>query len=205
MEVSLDTVELDDPTLAATYRAQITSLRARLETIDDRLASMSITAPIDGTLVRSQVDNETGQHVRRGEELFQIQSGHQFVRVVLTDYEVSRARLEVGSMAEVRWTCHPSLGVRGVVREIRRSASRSDVPLALTMAAGGDVYAEPTGRTTARANQPYLHVFLETDSTPFQDAGTGLTVRVRVSGRVEVLGSWVKRRLMAFLDAWRMT
>ena len=73
------------------------------------------------------------------------------------------------------------------------------------MAAGGDVYAEPTGQGTARASESYLHVFLETDSTPWTDGGTGLTVRVRVQGRVEVLGSWIRRRLVSFLDAWRMT
>ena len=89
-----------------------------------------------------------GQFLRRGEELFQVHSEHRLVRIVLTDHELSRTRLETGSEAEVRWVCDPARSVRGVVREIRRSASRQRVPVPLTMVAGGDVHVQPLGDRT---------------------------------------------------------
>ena len=74
----------------------------------------------------------------------------------------------------------------------------------LTMLAGGELYARPTGDATAETKQPYLHVFVEIEDPPMADRGTGLTAKVRLTGRVEVLGNWIKRRVMSFIDAWRM-
>ena len=105
----------------------------------------------------------------------------------------------------MRWACMPDEPVRAVVREIRRSSSRAHVPLALTMLAGGEVYARPTSADTAVADQPYMHVILEAEAMPLGARGAGLTARVRVSARVEVLGAWIKRRLLSFVNAWRMS
>ncbi len=203
--VSLDAVELEDPTQAAIHQTRLSFLRASIEEIDKRLRAMSITAGAAGTVASALDLDLQGRFLQLGEELFQIQSEHRFLRIVLTEQSVSRARLEIGATAEVRWTCKPDQLTRAVVREIRSSASRYEVPPALTMLGGGDVYVQHNRSTGAAADEPYLHVLLEADSVPMQARGAGLTARVLLPARVEMLGTWVKHRVLTFVNAWRMS
>lgn len=146
-----------------------------------------------------------GRFVHQGEELCQIQAGHDYVRVVLTEEVMARSRVEVGSEVEVRWTCAPSQPVRAVVREIRAAASRYEVPEPLTTLGGGEVFVRPEAGSAPQAEQPYLHVLLQADSVPMPGRGTGLTCHVQLPARVQVLGAWVKHRVWSFWNAWRMS
>lgn len=203
--VGLDTVELADPTAAAMHRARITYLKTGLEELDRRLAAMNLVAMTAG-VVSSPLDKALeGRFLQQGEELFQIQSEHRYLRIVLTEHAISRARLEVGATAEVRWTCQPEVSVHATVREIRRAASRYEIPIALTNLGGGDVYARPRIGSGAVAEEPYLHVWLEVDSVPMAAKGTGLTAKVCLPARIEMLGGWVRRRLMNFWNSWLMS
>jgi putative peptide zinc metalloprotease protein len=204
-QVSLDAIELDDSTQAAVHKARLGYLRTSVEEIDNRLRAMHVTATMAGTVAGAVDLDIDGRFLQEGEELFQIHSEHRFVRVLLTEQAVARARLEVGSEAEVRWTCRPEQGVRAVVREIQRSASRFDVPAPLTMLAGGDVWVHQRAAARAAAEEPYLHVLLEADSVPLQQRGTGLTASVRLPARTEFLGRWLHRRLLTFVNAWLMS
>jgi putative peptide zinc metalloprotease protein len=203
LEVRRDVEELSDTTLAAAHAARLEFLRERAGELRTRVAALSLTAPVDGTVVDSH-RVVPGQFVRQGDQVLQVHSNHTFVRVVLTDLEVARADLEIGSDVELRWTCDPDQTVHAVVREIYRSASRHQVPVELTMAAGGRIYARATGAQT-EADQPYLHVFLAADSVPVDGSGAGLTAAVRFKARVETLGDWAQRRLLNFLNNWRMS
>jgi len=202
--ISLDTVELDDTTQAAMHRARLAHLEAGVTEIDKRLRAMSLIAHVEGTVTSSLDIDLDGRFLQQGEELFQIQSEHRFLRMVLTDEAVSRARLEIGTAAKVRFTCAPDQTVRAIVREIRASASRAEIPLALTMLGGGEVYVRADAGGTL-ADQPYLHVVLEVDAVPMQAQGSGLTARVLLPARVEVLGAWLQRRACSFWNAWRMS
>jgi len=199
-----DAIELEDPTQAAIHRARISYLTASVREIDKRLQSMTLSAEAGGTVDSPDHQRLNGRFLQQGEELFQIHSDHRYLRVVLTEEEVARARLEVGSSAEVRWTCDPTNTVPATVREIHASASRFELPPALTMLGGGDLYVRPTGDLLA-ADQPYLHVLLEVESVPLAARGTGLTAKVLLPARVQLLGGWVRNRLLTFLNAWRMS
>lgn len=201
----LDAIELEDPTEAAIHRARISYLRASVEEHDRRLASMQLTAASAGTVADPTMTELEGRFLQQGEELFQIQSGHRYLRIVLTEQDLSRTRLEIGSPAEVRWTCDPGRPVAAVVREIRAAASRFELPTALTMLGGGDVYVRPTTGALVAADQPYLHVLLEVESVPLAARGTGLTAKVQLPARVQMLGAWLQHRVLAFLNAWRMS
>ncbi|MEO6593251.1 MAG: hypothetical protein ABIP94_00695 [Planctomycetota bacterium] len=144
--VSLDAIELEDTTQAAMHRARLAYLRASVEEIDKRLAAMSLVANVAGTVASGTDMDLTGKFLQQGEGLFQIQAGHRFIRIVLTEQAVARARLEIGAEADVRWTCAPAQPVRAVVREIRTAASRYEVPAALTMLGGGEVFVCPAAR-----------------------------------------------------------
>jgi putative peptide zinc metalloprotease protein len=203
--VSLDAVELADNTQAAMHKARLGYLRASLDEIDKRLQAMAVAAGEEGTVASALDMDFDGRFLQQGEELFQIQSEHRFVRIMLTEQAVSRARLQIGSAAEVRWTCQPDAPVTAVVREIRRVASRFEVPAALTMLGGGDVYVQQRGDSDLAADQPYLHVLLEVESVPMHARGAGLTASVRLPARVELLGKWIRHRLLHFLNAWQMS
>ncbi|MCR9245973.1 MAG: HlyD family efflux transporter periplasmic adaptor subunit [bacterium] len=204
---SYDVVELEDPTQAAMHESRKRYLEAGVNELHNRILAMTLTASTAGTVTSAKELDWQGRFVQQGEELFQIQSGHRYLRVILTDEDVSRTRLEIGSTAEVRFTCNPDLPVSAKVREIRAAASRDEIPLPLTMLAGGDIYARPLGETSAVAvaDEPYLHVLLEIDSLPVAAQGAGLTARVQFPARVELLGWWLQRRALAFWNSWRMS
>lgn len=201
----LDAIELDDPTQAAIHQARISYLTASVKELEARQYSLSLSADADGTIASPLHDRLPGRFVQQGEELFQVHSGHRYLRMVLTEEDVSRARLEVDSEAEVRWSCDPTRSVRAVVREIRASASRFEVPPALTMLGGGDLYVTRTSGELLAADRPYLHVMLEVDSVPLDARGSGLTARVLLPARVQLLGGWLQNRLLSFWNAWRMS
>lgn len=204
-KVGLDTVELQDPTAAAMHRTRLSYLKTGLEELDRRFTGMNLVAHTAGIVTNPAGKALEGRFLQQGEELFQIQSEHRYLRIVLSEHAVSRARLEVGGIAEVRWTCAPDIAVRATVREIRRAASRYEIPIALTTLGGGDVYATPRIGTGAMAEEPFLHVWLEVDKVPLEAQGTGLTAHVRLPARVEMLGSWARRRLLSFWNSWLMS
>ena len=78
----------------------------------------------------------------------------------------------------------------------------SSVPMELTIVAGGEISARNRGGKI-EADEPLLHVLLETDSVPFAGGGSGLTAQVRFDARSETLGAWVKRQVLTFLYNWR--
>lgn len=201
--VRFDAVEAIDPVLAAATAARIAFLQQRATELDERAAQLTLAVEQAGTVVGAR-SVATGQFVRRGEELLQVHSEHQFVRIVLADRELARTRLQVGAVVELRWTCAPATAVRATVREIRSSASRYQVPAELTIAAGGQIHARPIGDQTA-ADQPYLHAFLSADWVPLPDAGGGLTASVRLPAQQESLGGWLQHRLLTFLRHWQMS
>ena len=204
--VRLAAEEIRDLTLASTHRARLGYLRTRSAEIQKQMDSMSVRSNASGTLVSGDSMGWLGAHVSKGQELFQVHSGPSLVRVVLTEDDVLRTKLEVGSTAEIRWTSDPTELSIGVVREIRRSASRKNVPLQVTMLGGGDVYANRVeGEEGLQADRPYLHVFIEPESAPPHNARAGLTARVRMLARMETLGGWARRWMLNLYNSWRMS
>jgi putative peptide zinc metalloprotease protein len=201
--IRVDTSEIMDPVFAAAAAARVEFLEKRAGELAARATALAVTVPDEGTVVGSRTV-PVGSYVHQGQELMQVHSEHRFVRVVLTDQDVTRTRLQVGAEAEVRWTCEPLRSVRATVREIRRAASRHRVPVELTVAAGGQIYARSVGEE-AEANQPYLHVFLEADYVPLQGAGGGLTASVQFAAREQKLIDWLRHGVFTFFHHWKMT
>lgn len=201
--IQVDAAEITDPVFAAAATARVEFLEKRSAELAARTAALEIKAAEAGTAVNTRAV-PVGSYVHQGQELLQVHSKHAFVRVVMTDQDVTRTRLQVGTEAEVRWACEPLRTVPSRVREIRRAASRHSVPAELTIAAGGQIYARSVGDDT-EADQPYLHVFLEVDYVPLQDAGGGLTAAVRFAAREQKLLDWVRHGLLTFFHHWKMS
>lgn len=202
--IRFDVEELQDATKAATHKTRIGFLEAQVAHVTRRLDSMRMRTTVGGKAV-SRTRTWLGRYVLAGEELCQVHSDLSFVRVVLTDEELARTRLEVGSRSLIQWTCDPSSYVPAVVSEIRRSASRNKVPVELTMLAGGEIHAKPVGEAETEADQPYLHVFFRAESVPIEGGVTGLTARVRIPARIQTLGEWVQQTLFWFYSSWKMS
>ncbi len=198
--------EVRDLTLASIHRARLSYLQARQAEVTKQVESMQVLAKTGGTLVSSEPRGWLGSFVSKGQELYQVHSGGNLVRVILTDDDVLRAKLEVGSTAEIRWTSDPTHATRGIVREIRRSASRKNIPLEITMLGGGEVYANRVeGESDIQADRPYLHVFIEPAETPPVAVRTGLTAKVRMVASMETFGGWVAKWVLSICNAWRMS
>ncbi|MGK0264546.1 MAG: hypothetical protein ACI8UD_003207, partial [Planctomycetota bacterium] len=70
---------------------------------------------------------------------------------------------------------------------------------------GGDLYVTKTNNSLIAADRPYLHVLLEVESIPLNARGSGLTARVQLPARMQLLGNWVQTRMLSFWNAWRMS
>lgn len=178
--------------------AQVAHARAR-----------QLRAELDALCVRAaaaaQVATELpppGTFVARGRELGELHRGMQ-VRVVLTSEQYARSGLRTGTAAEVRWSVEPSIACWGLVREILPVATRDELPVALTVLGGGEIYGTAHG-DRLQADQPYVQVLVDVDGLPF-GATAGLSARLRFAAETETLGSWVQRRLLSFWHGWRMS
>ena len=195
-----DATEIVDTTTARMLANRIDSLERRLAELRSQSNQLEVRSYGPGTVVGSRA-LKSGSYIRKGEELMQVHSQHRFVRVVLTDEEIDRLRLEPGVETDLRWTNDPWRTVRATVREARRSASRDHVPVELTVAAGGEIFAKETeGRV--QADRPYLHVFLQVEDEPLESFGSGMTARVRFAARTQTIGDWCKRGLLQFFYNW---
>ena len=110
----------------------------------------------------------------------------------------------VGADADLRWSSSPDRSVAAKIIKILPLASRSEIPVALTMEAGEVVYATADEEGRVRADRPYVHVFLEPLEPPPMGR-SGMTARVRLAGRLETLGAWVRRKAIAFYQNWKMS
>lgn len=203
MRVRLDATEVADPNAAATSATRIEFLERRLFELRQQQQQLDVVCAESGTVVGANAVTPGG-YVREGHELMQVHSQHSFVRVVLDDREVARARLEIGSRAKLRWVSAPGETVLATVCETRRSASRRSVPAELTIAAGGAVVVHDVGGQF-EADRPYVHVFLRLDGDQPASAASGMTAQVRFAARELTLGSWVRQSLLDFFYNWRLT
>jgi putative peptide zinc metalloprotease protein len=216
----LESTEIGDPVQAEVHRARVELLMEQCQALSDRLSRMKAVANEAGRVVSPP--QKVGRFVAEGDELMEIHSGRSLVRVVLSEQEVGRAKPVVGSIFYLRWNVTPNQTVRAVVREVLPAASRQLVPKPLTVLGGGEVYGTRTMTTTHTlgadpgdgnasraggnllADRPYLHVILEPESVPL-GMTAGLRARVSLTAPVETVGGWLRRRMMAFYNAWRMS
>ena len=202
---SFDTIELDDSTQASIHKSRIAYLAASVAELDRRIEASRLTAEQQGTVAGHHHGELAGTFVQQGEELMRVEGGHRLLRIVLTEHQLSRARLEIGSPAEVRLSCAPASTLKAVVRQVTASASRVEVPEALTIAGGGTIWVQSVSQGLAVADQPYFHVLIEIPDDDPALQWTGTTARVRLPARAEILGQWVHRQALAFINVWRMS
>ncbi|MFQ5503951.1 MAG: hypothetical protein ACE5F1_04035 [Planctomycetota bacterium] len=190
------------PAEVAKLEPRVAYLEKQAKEADARFAALVLTTDRPGVVATEDPKSLIGSYVRKGDPVLELHSGLKLVRIVLTDYEFQRARMEVGSSVELRWAVDPFVTVPAIVREIRPSASRKGIPVSLTMLAEGDVYALTTPSGEVRGAEPYLHVFVQPESVPLSSS-QGLRARVKVPAKTDYLSSWLYRRLLAFYNAWK--
>lgn len=195
--------EVTDLVKAAQHAARLESIDSKLSQLDERLRAMRLTASASGEIGTWQPESLRGRFFREGEPLLEIHSGRYRVHAILSDDEIHLARLRVGDVTDLRWSSEPTARTRAVVEEIRPVVSREEVPPALTMQAGGDVFVRPHLGGGLEADRPYLHVFLKPEERLPQGVA-GMTARVRLTGRIETLGAWLRRKVLAFYQTWQI-
>lgn len=198
----LSAVELTDGAQAAVHRARLGYLESRTRTLGENLAAMDVRAGERGLIAAAKPDL-LGRFVHRGDPLIEVHSGRYVVRVVLSEEELNRAGVEVGGEADLRWSSRPDRSVPARITRILPVASRSEIPEALTIQAGEVVYATRDSRGNVRADRPFVHVLLEAREPPPMGL-SGMTARVRLAGRLETLGAWMRRKVMVFYNQWKM-
>jgi hypothetical protein len=73
------------------------------------------------------------------------------------------------------------------------------------MLGGGDVYVRPIGDSLTSADKAYLHVVIEVEDAPVESRGAGLTAKVRFDARMQLLGGWMRNRVLSFWSVWKMS
>ncbi len=202
-EARLLTVELTDQAQASVHRARLGYLRSQAVAMAENLTAMDVRAGTFGVVASPRTTRLRGRYVNRGDPLLEIHSGRYLVHVVLAEDVLERAELKVGGDADLRWSSSPDRSVTARIIRILPLASRSEIPVALTMEAGEGVYASQDEQGRVRADRPYVHVFLEPLEPPPMGR-SGMTARVRLAGRLETLGAWVRRKAINFYQNWKM-
>src|SRR5215813_2722828 len=90
-----------DTAQAIESERQNVQLDEALEKTESELANLNITAPIDGTIITSRVEDKAGMMLKEGDELCQIASADGLrARIVVDDWDIQD--VEVGSPATLR-------------------------------------------------------------------------------------------------------
>ena len=185
-------------------RANLDYLEQKVAMVQKRRNELTILTRGPGTVTTEDPGSLRGSFVRQGQVLLEVHGGRSFLRIVLTDVQVERAKLAKGVRVAVRWSVDPFVTVHAYVREIRPVAQKGNIPLALTVPVGGEIYAKPTKSGEIKGVSPYLHVFIEPESLPMQ-VSQGLVAKVQIPARLEVLGAWLRRKFLEFYNAWKMS
>ncbi|MBK8101447.1 MAG: hypothetical protein IPK26_30570 [Planctomycetes bacterium] len=183
----LAVVEVADPVTAGVLRARAAFLERQEQELHARVVAGRLCAPLAGTVAFARV--QEGSHVGQGTVLATVHGDDAFVRVVLTGPELIRARVDLGTQGVLRWHATPMVETAVTVAEVRRSASRRQVPVELTRAAGGAIVTRAVG-DSIEAAEPYIHVFFALPEPPCWQR-PGATAAVCVATRVETLGEWL--------------
>ncbi len=103
-------------------------VEAEIELANERLSSLSVTAPIEGVLIYERFRREpleVGAEVWPGQPLAKVARMNQF-RGIIQVPEKNITGLESGSSAEVRLTAFPEIALTGKVSQIARVAEQRD-------------------------------------------------------------------------------
>lgn len=168
---------------------QIVAAQTKRRLIDDRLAQLTVRAPVSGVWVRDEFQGHPGQWIKRGEPLGQIvdPSAWTFVGVLpqvdtfLFEREVQGAQVRLKGQQDHAW----AVGLPKVLPHDNGTLPSA----ALGMAGGGPIAVDPSDGRGTTAREPFFRIESEvlapdavvSPSTQALKHGLRGTMRVRLS------------------------
>lgn len=195
-----DAYRPDDPAKAAEEEAAARGIREQLRTAQQRTADLVVVSPINGQVIQTITDRDTGRYVARGEPLATIAAGPWQVRTILTAEQLSTARPRAGTPITFRPASDPSRVLVGEVVRVVPTGSHAVALEALTHLAGGTIAVDPA---THQASEPYFELTATLSDAPVGSLRSGLTGKVRLQGEREAVGTSLVRRVVRFWNKLR--
>jgi putative peptide zinc metalloprotease protein len=146
---------------------QLATLNEQLDRVQQRLASLELRAPFEGTWVSPQSEQVRGAYLQRGQALGIVASLDEVIVRVSTDQRLGPrllSELQSGATAEMRIEGRPDTQLTGQVERIARAGTRQLPSPALAITAGGSIAVEPDEQRGDVAAEPVFEIRLRPDA-----------------------------------------
>jgi putative peptide zinc metalloprotease protein len=175
---------------AAGYYDQAASAkRQEIAYFSERLANLSLLAPIDGEWVAPQIERVQGRYVTNQQQLGELISKQKFIRAAAPQKLIPRLKEAWfnGQMGEVeiRVLGHPEVLLKGKISKIYPAGSRHLFSPAMSNAMGGSIATDPKDQHGTKAVDEFYEVQIDSIYNPDPKAKppvlfSGQRVMVRV-------------------------
>jgi len=193
-----------DASRSAYHQAGAGFLQDRLDRLTERRDKLTVRTEAGGTCFDDDPAALLGLFVRSGDALIEVHRGGHRVRALMLSEDRHRAPVAVGQAAVLRWRSQPDRLVPARIVQVEPVASRTLIPEALTMEAGGAIFMLEQQGGSQLAERSYLHVVLEPEWVPPGIHGQA-TASIQFGADVRTLGQWVQKQIFDLYSAWRMS
>lgn len=189
---------LIDPLRAQQLAAERATVQTEVTRLDERLATLSVAARIDGTLVLPRSQESDGHFYAQGRELgYVLPNEPVLVKVALTEAQAALVRAgsaQVGvRLADRHGTVH-----RGRIERETPGITRELPSAALGASAGGPIATDPGDKTGRRTLQPVTLVDVRLDELRSAPMGMRAWVRFEHTGE-PLVAQWARALRQLFL------
>ncbi len=162
----------------------------------ERLANLTVSAPIAGTVIDGVRSMDAGKFLGEGSPIAVLASGNWQVRALLSEGDVVRARPRPGDVIRFRPASAPGCTLSARIVRIAPAGSRTILYSPLTQLGGGTIPVDPH---TEEAREPYFELTAEIVNPDGAFLRHGITGTIRMTAESEPIGQHVARRIMAFV------
>jgi len=179
-----------DIAAAQSIAEQLDALGERIAQIRERIAGLTLTAPVAGTWIAPDIRDARGAYLHRGDKVGMVASLDKVLIRAMAGQDVAGILIDEPIRdVEIRLKGRPGVKLNGTVEEIL-PAGRDRLPsAALGYAAGGSVPTDPNDRQGTKAAERQFELRIRPDRDSNLLVGQRVVVRVRTNDK-PLLAQW---------------
>jgi hypothetical protein len=144
--------------------------RQQIAYFEQRLANLSLLAPIDGRWIAPHIERVLGRYITNQQQLGEVISDQKFIRAVAPQDLVPRLKeaWSGGALGEVeiRIAGHPETLLKGKISKVYPAGSRLLPSPALSNSMGGTIATDPRDQHGTRAAEEFYEVQIDSIYNP---------------------------------------
>ncbi len=198
-----------DPARAQQFQKQVASYDELIKTIDERLAGLTLQAPIAGSLVLPDLESRQHAYLNRGDPVGVIASlDHLIVRAATPNELAGPIANEVNHTVEIRVLGRPDILLSGRIKQVLPAGSDRLPSAALGYSIGGEFNTAPDDKQGTKTVENFFEIRIDdlkllsaphdiTEKNPYYDAhklpiypGTRVVVRFSFAKKPLAVQAW---------------